>query len=61
MFDERGMKRLSVQRKEKLDGVAGISLSSVLSEHWVSHMRQLNQQAVRAAHYQTMETFRVDT
>lgn len=55
------MKRLSVQGKEKLDGAAGISLSSVLLEHWVSHIGQLNQQAVRAAHHQTKETFGVDS
>lgn len=48
-----GMKRLSVQGKEKLDGASGISLSSVLTELWVSHIGQLNQQAVKAAHYQT--------
>lgn len=46
------MKRLSVQGEEKLDRATGISLSSVLMERWVSHTGQVNQQAVKAAHYQ---------
>lgn len=51
------MKRLSVEGKEELDRAAGISLSSVLIERWVSHIGQL------AAHYQTKtwtKTVRVD-
>lgn len=50
------MKRLSVEEKE-LDRAAGISLSSVLIERWISHLGQL------AAHYQTktwMKTVRID-
>lgn len=57
MFDEAsgrgGLKRLSAEGKEKLDGAAGISLSSVLLERRASRIEQLNQQAVKAAHYQT--------
>lgn len=59
------MKRLNVEDgKKNLDSTAGISLSSLLIERWVSHNGLLNQQAVKAAHYQTkteMKTVQVDS
>lgn len=63
VLQQRGMKRLTMEGG-KLDRAAGISLGSVVIERWVSHIVQLNQHAVKAAHYQTktwMKAVRADT
>lgn len=55
MFDGvagEGDEKIKCAGEEKLDRAAGISLSSVLIKRWVSHTGQVNQQAVKAAHYQ---------